>query len=268
MNRGMMRRISVYNYVISVFMLVPLVIVVAVSFNPGEYSIFPPDGFSTHWYSEAFSNQQFIGALWLSIEIGVVATAISVVLGTLAAFGLRRAGTMRVRLFATTLAISPATIPEVLLGLGLFIYFGNIIPIGLGMGATILGHVLVCMPVVFQVMSSSLSQLDTSLHEAATMLGASPPRVFVHVTAPMLMPGLFGASLLSFVFSFDNVNISLFLSAPGQAPLPVQMYSYLDFRSDPTVAAMSSALVAIGVIIFVIANKLGALKFMGTGTTR
>jgi putative spermidine/putrescine transport system permease protein len=261
-------RFSLYNVIVSVLMLLPLAIVIAVSFNPGQYSIFPPDGFSAKWYAAAFGNTQFTAALQLSLVIGVIATVVSLIFGTAAAFAFRRAQTLRVRLLAVTVAISPAMVPEILLGLGLFIYFGNILPIGLGEGAMIIGHILVCMPIVFQVMASSLSQLDMSLQEAASTLGASPARVFTRVTVPLMAPGLFGAALLSFVFSFDNVNISLFLSAPGQSTLPIQMYSYLDYRSDPTVAAMSSALVALGVVLFFVANKTGALKFMGTGALR
>jgi putative spermidine/putrescine transport system permease protein len=261
-------RWSVYNVIVSILLLIPLAIVIAVSFNAGAYTIFPPDGFSLSWYGSAFGNAQFRSALVLSTEIGLIVMIVSLVLGTLAAFAMRQARKAGIRLFAATIAISPSLVPEVLLGLGLFIYFGNLLPVGLGEGSIILGHVLVCMPIVFQVMSSSLSELDGSLQEAASTLGASPFRVLTKVTTPLLAPGLFGAGLLSFVFSFDNVNISLFLSAPGQSTLPVQMYSYLDFRSDPTVAAMSSALVALGVVLFFVANKLGALKFMGTGALR
>lgn len=263
-----MRRTSVYNWVVAVVMILPLVVIVAVSVNPSRYSIFPPEGFSLTWYATAFTNLAFVNALLLSLQIALISALVSLALGTSAAFALRRLRSSGGRVATAALATTARIVPEVLLGLGLFIYFGNVIPVGLGAPAIVFGHVLVCLPIAFQVVVSSLAQQDRSLQEAAATLGAGPVATFFRVTIPMLAPGLIGAGLLTFVFSFDNVNISLFLAAPGESPLPIQMYSYLDFRSDPMVAAMSSALVALGVVIFFVANRVGALRFLENGALR
>lgn len=263
-----LRRTSVYNWTISVIMLLPLVVVIAVSVNPGQYSIFPPEGFSFTWYTAAFTNLAFVNALLLSLQIAAISTVVSLALGTSAAFALHRLRSNSGRVLTAMLATTARVVPEVLLGLGLFIYFGNVIPLGLGAPAIVFGHVLVGLPIAFQVVASALTRHDRSLQEAAATLGAGPAATFFRVTVSLLAPGLIGAGLLSFVFSFDNVNISLFLAAPGEAPLPIQMYSYLDFRSDPMVAAMSSALVALGVVIFFVANRIGALRFLENGALR
>ncbi|HEY2672172.1 MAG TPA: ABC transporter permease [Rugosimonospora sp.] len=261
------RRVSIYNLVAAAILILPLLVVIGVSVNPGQYSVFPPDGFSLRWFSNAFGNHQFLDALRLSLEIALGATAISLALAVPASLSLVR-WRFRGRSLVRVLAIGPLAVPEILLGLGLLIFFTNALPLGAGTVPIVLGHALVGTPIALQVLTANLTQIDGVLEEAAQTLGAPPITAFTKVTLPLMVPGMVGAGLLSFIFSFDNVNISLFLTTPGESTLPVQMYSYLNYRSDPTVAAMSTALVLFGLVFFVVANRVGALRFMASGGGR
>jgi putative spermidine/putrescine transport system permease protein len=252
------RRYSVFGLIMSAVLVAPLVVAVAVSFNPGEFMAFPPQGFSLHWFSTALQNQAFTSAFWFSVQVALLVTAVGLVIGVPAAVALVRG--RGAALAATRWAVlGPLVVPEILLALGLLILFTHYIKIGGGVVPIVMGHTIIALPLAVQVLAAGLTRIDASLESAAWTLGASRLRAFVTVTLPQALPAVAGSAVFTFVMSFDNINISLFLAKPGEVTLPIQMYEYLSFRADPTVAAMSTLLVAMGVIAWLIASRLGAL---------
>lgn len=255
------KRIPIYNVIAAILLLTPLAAVVATAFNSGQFAIFPPTGFSLDWFAVAFSNPSFMNSLQVSLLVGVSVTAISILIGFPAAYALTRYSYRGKRL-SEIVALGPLSVPEVVVGLSIFVYFATLLQAPPSLGSLILAHAVVGIPIGLQVLVAALEGNSAELEKAAETLGASKVATFLKVTLPLALPGIIGASILVFIFSFDNVSISLFMMPPGQTTLPVQMYQYLDFKSDPSVAAMSAILVAAGLVIFLILNRAGALKHL------
>jgi len=253
------KRISIYNMVVSVVLIAPLIVAVVVAFNPGEYMLFPPDGFSFVWFAAVLGNEAFMSSLLFSVQVALIVMVLGLAIGVPAAVALvRNRGTA---LTMTRFAVlGPLVVPEILLALGMLILFTSGLGIGGGLLPMVLGHTIIALPLSVQVLAAGLAQIDAALESAAWTLGASRTRAFLTVTLPQALPAILGSAVFTFIVSFDNINISLFLAKPGEVTLPIQMYEYLGFRADPTVAAMSAMLVGLGLIAFIIASRLGAVK--------
>lgn len=256
-----------FNLVVALALLAPLAVVIGVSVNPEPYTVFPPQGFSLRWFSAALGDSSFRGSLILSVEIGLVVTLATLALALPASVALLRAHPAMSRFLAATL-ISPLAIPEIMLALGLLVLFSQRLHAGVGFVPIVLGQTVVGVPLAVQILAGAMISADPSLEEAARTLGAGTWNVARHVTIPLLLPAVLGASLFVFIFSFDNINISLFLTSPGSVTLPIQMFQYLTYRADPTVAAMSTVLVAIGVAAFVLGARVGGVKYLSGGDRR
>jgi putative spermidine/putrescine transport system permease protein len=251
--------VSVFALVITVLLLIPICVVVGTSVNPGEFALFPPSGISFKWFSAAFHNGPFRSSFILSVEIAALTAAIGLVLAVPAALAVARGGRW-LRRTVTAASAAPLVAPEILLGLGLLILFNSQLHFGSGVVAIVCGHLLVGIPLALQVSLAGLASVDPNLEQAAWTLGASKVKAFLRVSLPAVAPAIAGAAVFLFIFSFDNVSISLFLSSPGKVTLPIQMYQYLQYRADPTVAAMSTILVVIGVVAALVLGRLGALR--------
>ena len=248
---------------IYVFLMFPILLVVLLSFNSGEFLAFPPEGLSFRWFGALFSNQRFLDALIYSLRLATIATVVNVALGTLAAIYVsRHAGRWRDRL--RTFMTSPLLIPEILTSIALLFYFYGI---GLGTDYSIaiqIGHVVITFPYMFLNISTALFNFDRSQEEAARSLGAGPWMTFRRVTLPAIKPGLITGSLFAFVISFDVFNISLLLKAIGKNTMPLELFDYLRFNFDPTAAAIASLSIFITfAAIFVIDRSVGlrSLRF-------
>jgi putative spermidine/putrescine transport system permease protein len=241
-----------------VFLLGPTLVIVLFSFYPSAYITFPPPHLTLHWYVEAFSQQSlFIQPLLTSMQISLTATAISMVIGTLAAFGVVRKR-VRFQSVLNAFLVSPLLIPTLIVGLAGMMFLTATGMLGTYAGL-IAGHVVVTLAFIIQSASVSLATLDSSVEEAATSLGSSPWRVLRRITLPIMLPSLFAGAVFAWVTSFDELPLTLFLSTPRTLTLPVQLYGYLQQRSDPTFAAVSVLLIAISFVLLLILQKVGGL---------
>ena len=245
-------------FVAFVFLLGPTLIIILYSFFPSTYLTFPPTSLTLRWYGEAFQQHSlFIQPLLTSLHISLIATAISAVVGTLAAFGVVR-HRVRFQWILNSFLLSPLLVPTLIVG-----FAGMLFLTAIGMSGTyaglIAGHVVITLAFVIQSVSVSLAGLDRSVEEAAMSLGSNAWRVLRRVTLPMVMPGLFAGAVFAWVTSFDELPLTLFLSTPKTLTLPVQLYGYLQQRSDPTFAAVSVLLIVISFVLLLILQKLGAL---------
>ncbi len=262
MNRGI-RRFILPGIVglLLLFLLAPIIIVVAAAFNAGNYLTFPPEGFSFRWFENFFNSRPFMRAFSYSLQLALWVTLVATVVGTLSALFVVRFA-KRFTEFLRVLFIAPLAFPSILTGIALLIYF-YAIGIGTRGGyALFVGHVLVCTPFVFISVSSVLVRFDTSLEEASRSLGAGALTTFRRVTLPLIKGGVVSGAVLSFITSFDQFPISLLLSGIGTTTLPVQLFDYLRFSFDPTAAAASTVSVAITVLAVILTERfvgLGAL---------
>ena len=216
---------GIFLWLTTVFILSPILIIIVNAFNGAAYNVFPPQGFSLHWFDVVLNYPTFKPAIVNSIIVGLGAMAIAVITGTLAARAFVKY-TFRGNTVLRSLLFAPAVIPNIAIGAGLFLYY---IRIGLygGKFGLILAHGLLGIPFVFSIITAVMVSLDPSLEEAAQDLGATPRQTFMRVTLPQMQTGLIVSALFSFIISFDELETSLFLVRPKNNTLPIEMFLYL-----------------------------------------
>jgi len=231
------------------YMLLPLAFVIWLAFFKQEIPSFPPEGYSLRWFAAIPGNDRFVGGFVLSLEVAIAATGIGLLLGVPAAFCVSR-----YKFFARdTLAnvfLLPLIVPGIVLGIALYVFQVQVEiatewPILGSLGGLIAGHVLIVVPCVVLLVMASLANADRAVEEAAQSLGADRFTTFRRVTIPTILPGVVAASLFGFVSSFGNLEMSLFLVGPGRTTLPIAILQYLEWKIDPTIAAVSVIQIAL-----------------------
>ena len=238
------------------FLYAPLVIVVAYSFNDSRLNA-EWVGFTLSWYEKLFGNEKMLTAAWNSLVIGLTASAVSTVLGTMAGYAMYR---YKMRLLPV-LVLAPIAIPEILMGVSLLIFF-VMLNITLGMVSIVLSHIAFCVGFVAIVVRSRLAGMDESLTEAARDLGATPWQAFRLVTLPLIMPGVVAGALMAFTLSIDDFVITFFTAGVGSSTLPLQIYTMVKIAVTPEVNAVSTLLMLLTLALILIASRLspGALR--------
>jgi len=238
------------------FLYAPLVIVVAYSFNDSRLNA-EWVGFTLSWYEKLFGNEKMLKAAWNSLVIGLTASAVSTVLGTMGGYAMYR---YRMRLLPV-LVLAPIAIPEILMGVSLLIFF-VMLNITLGMVSIVLSHIAFCVGFVAIVVRSRLAGMDESLTEAARDLGATPWQAFRLVTLPLIMPGVVAGALMAFTLSIDDFVITFFTAGVGSSTLPLQIYTMVKIAVTPEVNAVSTLLMLLTLALILIASRLspGALR--------
>jgi len=189
-------------------------------------------------------------------------TILGLIAGVPAAFAIRRYQFIG-RDLVLNIFTAPLLLPSIVLGLAILLVFVQARLLGTYTGLVI-AHLIVTTPYVIRIMLTAFSTLPPSVEEAATMLGASPFTVFRRITLPLMMPGFVASAALSFLLSFDEVVISLFITGPRMRTLPVEIFDYVESQTDPMTAAVSVVLVAATLlIIFLIERTLGLSRTIG-----
>jgi putrescine transport system permease protein len=235
-----------------VFLYVPIVSMVVFSFNNSRLvTVWDSANSPTlKWYSALMSNDQILGAAWLSIQIAMIAASGAVILGTLAGVTLTRFGAFRGRALLAGMTTAPLVMPEVITGLSLLLLFVALEqtigwPKGGGAVTITLAHITFCMAYVTVVVQSRLVGFDESLEEAAMDLGARPAKVFFRITLPLIVPALVSGWLLAFTLSWDDLVISQFVAGPGSSTLPMVIFSKVRLGVSPDVNALATIMVLI-----------------------
>lgn len=241
--------LSLFMLGLFIFLIAPLAIVVLVSFNASANVVFPPAGYSLRWFAHVFAYSPFIDAIINSLKLGILATLISIAIGVPAVLALGRYR-FPLRDSIEAFLLSPLSLPMIVLGIALLVYFGQL-GVGLPFWGLMAGHVVVTVPYIVRTTVAVYRGLDRSIEEAAMVLGASPWHTFRLVTLPLLRSGVFAGAIFAFLISFDNVPISIFLVNTNTTTLPVVILSYLVYNFDPSIAAISTLEMAL--VIFVLA---------------
>mgnify|MGYP000300744789 CR=1 FL=1 len=257
---------------ILIFLITPILIVIPLSFNAEPYFTFTPgmlqfepEAYSLRWYedilrngmadpdapkgwawfTDLWQNAQWIRAMRNSFFIGISATIIATVLGTLAALGLSRRE-MPYRALITSLLISPMIVPVIITATGMFFFYASV-----GLASTyigvILAHAALGIPFVIITVTATLTGFDQSLIRAANSLGADQTTTFFKVIMPLILPGMISGALFAFVTSFDEVVVVLFLADIEQRTIPRQMWSGIREQISPTILAVATILVLISI---------------------
>jgi len=232
------------------FLYVPLVIVVVYSFNDSKLNA-EWVGFTLEWYRKLANNEEMLLAAGNSLLIAVVASLASTVLGTMAGIAMHR---YRMP-FLSFLVLTPIAIPEILMGVALLIFF-VLLNFTLGLLSVALAHIAFCIGFVAIVVRARLAGMDESLVEAARDCGATPWQAFIHVTLPLIMPGVIAGALMAFTLSIDDFVITFFTAGAGTVTLPLQIYSMIKIAVTPEVNAVSTLLMLLTLLLIVTASKV------------
>ncbi len=259
MSKGPWTLLKATVALIYLFILGPILITAAVSFNESNRSFFPPRGFSLKWWGEAFA-PQWVQPLMFSLELAALTALVATAIGVPLAFAFQRhdfPGKTIIR----TVTLGPLILPTLVTGIAL-LQFLTVIGLGrwLGYWALLIGHVIICLPFSVRTIAISLQAMPGSVENAAANLGAGPLSVLRYVTFPIIMPGVFAGMAFAFIHSFTDINMSLFIAKPGQRPVTVAIMSFLDFGFAPTLAALSILSLLIPLVLIAILGR-----FVGIG---
>lgn len=229
------------------FLILPSLLVIPMSFGGGEQLAFPPTVYSLELYDRFFASPVWREALATSMFIAIVTAFVATTFGSAAAYGLAR-GDFPGRKTIGFVLLSPIILPTIVIGLGIYFYFSFIGLTGTLLGL-ILAHSVLTVPYVIVTVSSGIRQIDPNVEIAAGMMGASPFRIFTRVVLPQIRPSLISAALFAFLISFDEVVIAWFISGTKAATLPVVMYSSLKMEVSPIIAAAATMLSTVTILI-------------------
>lgn len=238
------------------FLYLPIVILVIYSFNASKL-VTVWGGFSTKWYVSLWSNQGLMDAVWVSLQVAVIASTLATVLGVMAGFSLSRVPRFLGRTLFSGMVLAPLVMPEVITGLSLLLTF-IALSMDRGLVTIIIAHATFSMCYVAVVVQARLAGFDQSLEEAAQDLGARPATVFWRVTLPLIMPGVVAGWLLSFTLSLDDLVIASFASGPGSTTLPMKVFSSVRLGVTPEINAIATiliGLVAVGTLVWSLSLK-------------
>jgi len=238
------------------FLIIPLIVIIPLSFNAQPYFTFTPemlrldpDAYSLRWYQEVFESARWRRSITNSIIIALCASSLATILGTLAALGLTRPR-MPFRTLIMAVLLSPLIVPLIVTAAAAFFFYAR-----LGLAQTLPGiilvHAAIGVPFVVTTVMASLSRLDRAMPLAAASLGANPVRTFFDVTLPLIFPGVISGGLFAFVMSFDEPVIVLFMAGVDQRTIPVQMWSGLREQVSPDILAAASMLITLAVTLLI-----------------
>ncbi len=248
---------SIYATLIVIFLLAPLLVILPLAFTSSAFLTYPIPAFSTRWFEELVVNSVWSRAIINSLIIAFATTVLAIVLGTLAALGLRSQD-LGMKSQIRTLFLLPMVVPAVVLGVGMQALF-----VRLGFNSTywsvIVAHTVVAMPFVVISVTGALTGIDRRVERAAESLGAPPWKVFSLVTLPLAMPGVLSGGALAFATSLDEVVLTLFVAGPNQRTLARQMFSTLRENISPAIAA-AAFIIIVGTVVVALALMLARRK--------
>jgi putative spermidine/putrescine transport system permease protein len=246
-------------FVLFLFLLVPVLVVLPLSFSNENNLRFPPvAGWSTRWYFAILKHERMLNGFRISMILASIVTVATLLVTLPAAYVIVR---MRAKgsAFLYNLFTAPLLLPTIVLGLAVLIIFAPHGLLGTYTGIA-LGHLVLTIPFGVRILATALSGLPVAVEEAAATLGAAPLTVFRRITLPLIAPGLISAAALSFLVSFDEVVITLFLAGPRVSTLPYEMYRHLDSKADPLIAAVAVLLITITMLVVLVVHRTVGLS--------
>lgn len=250
--------LKAFCILVAVLLVAPTLVVIPMAFTSSRTFRFPPPGFSTRWFEELFADQAWMDSFVLSLKVGGIVVLLATALGTMAAFALVR-GTGWWRAPLNGFLLAPMIVPGVITAIAIYYVF-----LQWHLSSTFLGfvlaHTVVALPFVVVTVGTSLQGMDRRLERASASLGAGPTATFLHVTLPLIAPGMFTGALFAFLISFDEAIISLFLSGPFSRTLPVQLYQSVSTTLTPTIAAASTLIITLSTAILLLSAVVASRR--------
>jgi len=245
-------------FLAALYLLLPIVIVLFVSFSPSFVFDLPTTEFSLRWYRKVWGLEPFWESFFNSLILALASSAIAMVLGVLGAVGLvfgRFPGREAISVFL----VSPLMLPGLVFGVAA-LHALRAVGIYDAFTSLLIAHIVITMPFVARSALASLSLFDFTLIDAARMLGLSLPRAILHVLVPNIAPGVLAGALFAFVASFDNYATSIFLTDARVKTLPIQMLNFLDEAPDPSLAAMSAVMIVMTLVVLFVCDRIVGVR--------
>lgn len=246
-----------WTVLVLIFVYAPLLLVVVNAFNSSKTFAFPPSGFTLQWWRAAWNSEGMWTSLGNSVVVGLAATGVALILGTMIAFAVQRYDFFG-RQTVNLLVVLPITLPGIVTGIALNATFTSALGITLGMATVIIGHATFCMVIVFNNTQARLRRLGTSLEDASADLGASSWQTFRFVTFPMMRGALVAGAILAFALSFDEIVVTTFTAGPAVQTLPIWIFGNL-FRPNqaPVINVVAAALTIAAIVPVWLAQRFG-----------
>jgi spermidine/putrescine transport system permease protein len=256
--------IAAWTGFVVLFLLLPLIVIVAFSFNDSDFPSLPMRGLTLKWYSRLLHSQDLLAAVWNSVLVALATMLLATTFGTMAAIGLARSGPQVQKALRPTLS-TPMMAPRLVVGIALLNLF-NLCSIDMSLWTVILGHTVVALPYVILVVSARLVGLDPRIEEAAADLGATPAAVIIDILLPLLRPAIVGSALIAFTLSFDEVVITFFTTGTENT-LPTTIWAMLRFGITPEINAVSTLTMVTTIALALAAETLirDGARLRGTG---
>jgi len=257
LSTGARHGVRAWAVLVLIFLYAPLLLVVVNAFNSSKSFAFPPAGFTLQWWAAAADSEAMWRSLANSALVGVGATAVALVLGTMAAFAVQRYQFFG-RNTVSLLVVLPITLPGIVTGIALNATFTSVLAVTLGLATVIVGHATFCIVVVFNNIQARLRRLGTNLDDASADLGASSWQTFRYVTFPMMRGALLAGAILAFALSFDEIVVTTFTAGPTVQTLPIWIFGNL-FRPNqaPVINVVAAALTVLAIIPVWLAQRFG-----------
>lgn len=231
----------------------PVIVVVLASFTDTSYLTVPPKGLTLRWYWTVLGDSSYLDAILLSATLAVTTTAVSLAMGTAAAYAIVRRKIPGAEALSALL-MAPLVFPAVVIAVAL-LQFYTLVGLRGSFVALVAAHVLITLPYVVRSVLAAIAGANASLEEAARTLGAGPWTAFRLVGLPLIRPGLVAGGIFSFIVSFDNVPVSIFLVSVRQTTLPVKIFAAVEHGIDPGIAAISTLLIIVTGLCLVLAER-------------
>jgi putative spermidine/putrescine transport system permease protein len=257
-----MAGLRIFTYTIVTLMLLPVLVTFPVALSAIPRISFPPVGLSSRWFLAILGDQVLLATIARSLWLGLSAAVIAVLIALPCAFVIER-GRFRGRELLETAVTSPRMIPQIVLALSLLVFF-EAVGLAESFAGLVISHLVITIPFAFRTLLVSVATLDRRLEWSSEVLGATPTQTFLRVIAPQLKTGLIASLIFTFILSFNNVTLALFLSGFGERTLPVEMFQRMNVGGmTPVIPAISFVLALIGVVLFVALDRtIGVYRFL------
>lgn len=246
---GNMRKWLLYGLgsLILVFLILPTVLVIPMSFSPGNYLQFPPQGLSLRWYIAYFTDSSWTDATLFSLQIAALTTIASAVIGTMASIAMVR-GDVPGQDTIMAIILAPLIVPHVVVAIAVYFQFAPLGLVGTRLGFVLI-HTALAVPYVVLVVTAALQRLSPSYEMAALNLGASHLQSFRKITLPLIFPAVAAGSIFAFLASFDETVVSFFISGVEHKTITRKMMEDIEFNLSPVIAAASTLFVVVTVLV-------------------
>ncbi|MGR3984976.1 MAG: ABC transporter permease [Gammaproteobacteria bacterium] len=238
-----------------IFLIIPTLIVIPMSFSASQYLEFPPSNWSTRWYDNYFNSNEWMTATWVSLRVALLTTLVVTPLATMAAYGLAVCGIKGAR-YLFLLLITPMMVPVILIAIGVFFAYTHL-RLNNTLPGLVLAHSALALPMSLIVIAAGLRSYDMNQERVARSLGASRLTAFLLITLPQIRFSVVTGALLAFIVSFDEVIVALFISGRNMSTITRSMFLALRDQIDPTIAAISTVMIVITTAALLIARVFG-----------